>query len=609
MTSKKWLFLFVVTALLIAALIGLFNVLTDPFGVFGDPIMHWWSYDITNNPRTAKFTYLDKYHDKYDSYIVGCSSSSSFPPDAFNAYLDANFYNTIVYGADVLDSAQMIDYIIDNYGAKNIVLNVYIDNAIVYDEESNPYTHCMPAKLDGSSKIKYYARFLFANLEYGQKKIKYYKERTYLSHSYCIFDEENGSYDKRRRDIEPISDMETYYKAYPVFTDYPGGNYTMPYINETISKVAEIKAKCDANGVNLIVVAAPVYAEYMDVFNMDDVKNFYSSLASVTDFWDFSYSSVSFEPRYFYDGTHFRNNIGYMAAARIFGDESFYIPDDFGHLVTAENAEEYFETYGNAQALVLDEYTANVPILMYHHIAEKTDGNTMIITPEDFDAQMKTLSDNGYTAVTFDELNNYVTYGDELPEKPVVITFDDGYTSNYEYAYPILEKYGMKATVFVIGSSVGKSTYRETDLPINPHFDEDAIVEMVESGVIDIQSHTYDMHRNPSYDGDGVRDRMVQLDGESEEEYLTALREDIRTSRDTLSSITGEEVNVLAYPQGYYNDNVQAVMKEEGIRMTLSTRSGVQKLIKGLDQSLLAMYRIDANLLTPNELIEKISVK
>ena len=609
MNSKKWLILFFVTALVIALGICAFNIITDPFGVFGDPVLEWWSYDITNNPRTAKFSYLDKYHDRFDSYIVGCSSTSSFPVDAFNEYLDAKFYNTIVYGADMLDSEQMINYIIDNYGAKYIIFNLYIDNAIYYNDEANEYTHCMPAKLDDSSEIEYYTRFLFANPEYGQKKLKYMKQRTYLSHSYCIFDEETGSYEKRRRDIEPISDIETFYEAYPVFTDYPGGNYTMPYITETVETLKRIKEKCDENGVTLYVVAGPVYSEYMDVFREEDVIKFYSECAKITGLWDFSYSSVSFEPRYYYDGTHFRNNIGYMMAARMFGDESFYIPDDFGHYVSPEEADEYFENYFSSTALDLNDYTADVPILMYHHLASETNGNEMIITPSDFEAQIKTLAENGYTAITFTDAENYVRYGAELPENPIIITFDDGYYSNYEYAYPVLSEYGMKATIFTIGCSVGKDTYKDTGKPINPHFGEKEIREMTDSGIIDIQSHTYDMHMSPVFEGDDARTTMKQLAGESEDEYISAIRKDIQKSREQLSKMTGEETFVLAYPEGYYNDNVQRIVKEEGIRVTLSTRTGVHKLIKGLDQSLLAMRRIDANLLSPDELIEKISAK
>lgn len=607
MTSKKWLALFIVTALLIASLIAAFNYIIDPFGVFGDRVMKWYSYDMTNNPRTAKISYLDENHDKYDSYIVGCSSTSSFPVDALNKYLDANFYNTIVYGADMLDSEQMIGYIVDNYAPENIVLNVYIDNACVYGEESNKYTHCMPAKLDGSSPLVYYARFLFANVEYGIAKIEKYSERGYLPESWCVFDEETGAYDKRRRDIEPISSLEDYIKDYPVFADYPGGAKTMPHIEDTLASVRRIKEKCDGCGVNLIVVTAPVYADYLSLFSGVDIKAFYRGLADVVDYWDFSYSSVSFEPRYFYDGTHFRNSVGYMAAAKIFGDDSVWMPDDFGHYVTAENAEEYFGGYFSASPMAAEEYTASVPILMYHHIAEETDGNPMIITPNDFESHIRSLTENGYTAVTLDNLRAYVKGNGTLPDKPVVITFDDGYQSNYDHAYPILQKYGASAAIFAIGSSVGRSTYKDTGDAIIPHFGEKEILEMISSGVISVQSHTYDMHQSGKIEGDGARETMFPLDGETEEEYIAAIREDITLSKSSLESLTGEPPFALAYPQGYYNDITSAVLREEGIDVTLSTRYGVSEIVKGLDQSLLALKRIDASTLSPDGLIDAVS--
>ena len=72
----------------------------------------------------------------------------------------------------------------------------------------------------------------------------------------------------------------------------------------------------------------------MDYFSWDQVADFYTRLAQVTPYWDFSYSSVSFEPRYFYDETHFRNCVGEMALARMFGDSSVYVPEDFGEYVS-----------------------------------------------------------------------------------------------------------------------------------------------------------------------------------------------------------------------------------------------------------------------------------
>ena len=588
MKSKKWLTMFFSTVAVILALIGVFNYTTDPFGVFGDKIMNWYSYDITNNPRAAKISYLDEHYADYDSYIIGCSSTSSFPTEDFGKYLDAKFYNMIMYGADMLDVEQMVSYMIKNYTVKNLVVNVYIDNGAVYNEESNKYTHSMMPRVDGSDPLGFYSRFLFATPSYGVAKLKAYQTRTWLSQYYNIFDEKTGAYDKRRRDIEPISDMDNYYKAYPEFIDYPHGNYLLPAVDDCIKSMENIVSMCEDNGVNLIVVAAPVYYEYMNNFYPDSVCAFYTRLAEVVDFWDFSYSSVSFEPRYFYDRTHFRNNVGHMAAARIFGDESVYIPDDFGHLVTAENAEVYFGTYFDAKQLDTADYTKDVPVLMYHNIADEP--NDMTVTPETFRMHMETLAENGYTAVTLDDMVNYVYYGGELPEKPVLITFDDGYYSNYEYAYPVLSELGMKAVIFTVGTSFGKTTYLDTDAPITPHFGEKEAKEMTNSGVISLQSHTYDMHRSENYEKNARYD-MGQLAGETEEEYIDTVREDLIMSREFLDSLREDNVLALSYPKGRITDNAARIAVEEGYTVTFSTNWGVQELVRGLGQSLYAVKR------------------
>ena len=588
MKSKKWLTMFFSTVAVILALIGVFNYTTDPFGVFGDKIMNWYSYDITNNPRTAKISYLDEHYADYDSYIIGCSSTSSFPTEDFGKYLDAKFYNMIMYGADMLDVEQMVSYMIKNYTVKNLVVNVYIDNGAVYNEESNKYTHSMMPRVDGSDPLGFYSRFLFATPSYGVAKLKAYQTRTWLSQYYNIFDEKTGAYDKRRRDIEPISDMDNYYKAYPEFIDYPHGNYLLPAVDDCIKSMENIVSMCEDNGVNLIVVAAPVYYEYMNNFYPDSVCAFYTRLAEVVDFWDFSYSSVSFEPRYFYDRTHFRNNVGHMAAARIFGDESVYIPDDFGYLVTAENAEVYFGTYFDAKQLDTADYTKDVPVLMYHNIAEEP--NDMTVTPETFRMHMETLAENGYTAVTLDDMVNYVYSGGELPEKPVLITFDDGYYSNYEYAYPVLSELGMKAVIFTVGTSFGKTTYLDTDAPITPHFGEKEAKEMTNSGVISLQSHTYDMHRSENYEKNARYD-MGQLAGETEEEYIDTVREDLIMSREFLENLREDNVLALSYPKGKITDNAARIAVEEGYTVTFSTNWGVQELVRGLGQSLYAVKR------------------
>lgn len=599
MNSKRWLLGFLATVVVLGAAVLGFNWLVDPFGVFSHKALEWPSYEMTLNPRTAKITYLKDHHQEYDSYILGCSSVSSFPVETLNEYLDANFYNMIVYGADMLDVEQQATYLIENYEVKNLVVNVYIDNAKDYNVESDLRSYAMPPETTGESALTFYPRYLFMDPRHSLDKLRYMAQDTYLTQPFDVFDEANGAYDKKVRDAEPIGNMEEYLEAYPVFADYPDlSNQTNEAaITGTLESLSRIKALCEAHGIRLIVLTAPVYADYLDSFPWDQVADFYTRLAEVTDYWDFSYSSVSFEPRYFYDESHFRECVGNMALARIFGDDSVYIPEDFGVYVTAENVADHVAQMASAEPLPLEEYTDQVPVLMYHHIDPQADDNTTI-TPETFEAQIAALAEAGYTAVFPDDLAAYVREGRELPEKPVVITFDDGYLSNYEYAWPILEKYGMVATIFVIGSTVGDTDhYKDTDYPITPHFSYTQAKEMVDSGVISIQSHTYDMHQwGPYEDTDQPRENLLPLEGESEADYRAALSADCETIRREIQVGTGEEaVHVMAFPGGYYDTLSLVTLLENGFDISFSTEVGTNTLVKGMDQSLLALDRYNMN--------------
>ena len=592
MSSKKWVLVFLATVLVLAALLAALNLAADPFGAFGDRLLSWFSYDETNNPRVAKFTYLEQHHDEYDSYILGCSSTSSFPVDAFNEAYGASFYNLIMYGADMRDCEKIAQYLVEHYEVKNLILNVYLDNGLTYDEESDRLTKNLHYKEDpDTSALSYYTRYLFADPRYALAKLKALRTDTILPQTFDVFDERTGCYDKRVRDAEPIGSEERYLESYPVFADYPHQTLSLPYTEQCMQSVAAIKALCEEAGVSLTVVAGPVYAEYLKNFEPETVAQFYRSLAQITSFWDFSSSSVSCEMRYFYDGTHFRNNAGEMICARMTGRTDLWIPDDFGTYVTADTPEAYFRNVLPPEPLSQDEISTQVPIVMYHHLSEDVT-NSEMVSPAQFEAQIRALAEAGYTGISFDELQAYVLRGEPLPEKPVVITFDDGYRSNYTLAYPILQKYGMKATIFAIGVSFGKDHYKDTDYTITPHFGADEAAEMTASGLISIQSHTYDMHQWPPYETDSaVRENILQLPGESEESYVQALTEDFTRSRALLEGATGQPVDVLAYPAGQYSTLAQVTLQSLGVHVTLSTNPGVNTVVKGLPQTLYAMLR------------------
>jgi peptidoglycan/xylan/chitin deacetylase (PgdA/CDA1 family) len=593
MSSKKCLITFFASILLVFVLYGGFNAAIDPFGVFGDRILSWYSYNETMNPRAAKIAYLDRHYREYDSYIIGCSSTSGFPVADLNKYYNAKFYNMIMYGADMKDVELTVAYMLKNYTVKNLVLNVYIDNGITYDTGEDTLTHNLSPQVSGSSVWEFYKQYLFLNPQYALAKLDALKNDAYLAKPFDVFDVQTGAYDKRLRDTEYIGGMEDYLKSYPVFKAYPKGLYSITRTAECMASVTAIRDMCSAAGVELAVVSAPVYRAYLDYFAPAEVTDFFTQLANITPFWDFTMSSVSCEPRYFYDGTHFRNAVGTMALARIFGDKSVYVPD-FGVLVTPRNAARHLATYWDGKVPDVNRYTADVPVLMYHQVdamGEATEGTSV----GTFKAHLEALKQNGYTTISIEELIAYVKRGAPLPEKPVLLTFDDGYLSNYELVYPLLKEYGMKATFFVIGSSVGRSTYKDTAQPITPHFSDEQAKEMSDSGLVSIQSHTYDMHQSVTYETGRARESILPFDGEDEETYITALRQDFLTAKAQIEAATGKPVSAMAYPYGKYETLTQALLWEMGVEVTFTTKGETSTVIKGLPQSLLGMGRYNVS--------------
>lgn len=587
LSSKGWLVLFGVSVVLLAALLAAFNVVTDPFGVFGDRVLGWWSYNETNNPRTAKFSYLEEHHGEYDSYIIGCSSTSSFPKEQLDAYFDANFYNLIMYGADMKDVEQYVRYLLEHYEVKNLVLNVYVDNAMTYDIQSDPLTDAMPWQVDGSSPLAFYTRYLFADPRYGWTKLRKLRADSVIQDVHDVFEVTSGAYDKSRRDVEPIGGMEEYLAAYPVFADYPAYPQTITQTDNCLKSVAAIRDLCGQAGVNFVVVTAPIYYDAFLNYDRAGVEAFYTSLAEVTPYWDFAVSSVSREPRYFYDATHFRNCVGEMALARMFGDETVYIPEDFGVYVTPDNAAEHVAGYWQVPQPDAGAYTKRVPILMYHDL----EGDAL--SAAQFEEQLAALAGAGYTAVGFEDLRAYVERGVELPDRSVVITFDDGYLSNMLYGLPLLEKYDMEATIFVIGCSVGKDTYKDTGVAMRPHFSLEQAKEMMDTGRVTIGSHGWDIHEVEGRDPEPIRRGILRREDETEEEYMDFLRQDIQRENELLRPILGKDVDLLAYPYGLHDTLSEMLLQEAGVYATVTTFPGENVIIKGLPQSLLSMSRYD----------------
>lgn len=602
MSTRKFFAMFFLSMLIIFGAVLLLNVFVDPFGLFGDTIYKWDSYNFTQNPRTAKINYIDKHKDEFDSYIVGSSGCGSIKVSTIDGYTNNSYYNIFYYGSDLMDSYNTIKYLSETAKVKNILLGINYNTAMFFDVGDDEINQRMHGKTVDKNILDFYTTYLFANPKYSLQKIKDVKEDSFFQKSFDVFIPKTGVYDKSTRDIENIGSYDEYVNKddYKIFKSYPKSPKKLTELEAFANCMKEIKRLSDESNINLQVIVFPIYWEDFDNYDIKDLEVFYRSLSSITDFWDFSKSTISTDPRYFYDSTHFRNSVGDMMLAKMYNDESIYIPEDFGHYVNNENIDAFIADFKSYDLIVDDNlYTKEVPILMFHDIQDTGDYS---VSKEQFERQMKLIKDNGFNTILFEDLYEYTLNGIELPENPIMITFDDGYQSNYDIAYPILKELDMKATIYIIGSSIGKDTYKDTGEKINPHFGYDEAREMYNSGLIDIQSHSFDMHQSEKFENNSlVRINVKRFENESEEDYIQAFNDDFAKENDIISKITSKDNHSFSYPTGYYSEETETLLNLLEVKSTVITESGVNTVIKGIPQSLFGLKRINIYRDMPDE--------
>ena len=205
-----------------------------------------------------------------------------------------------------------------------------------------------------------------------------------------------------------------------------------------------------------------------------------------------------------------------------------------------------------------------LPVIMYHSVFD-TAPQEYIVTPEQLGNDLEWLRNNGYTSVTAQQLSDYTKGNAELPEKPVLITFDDGYYNNLSEALPLLEKYDMHAIVSVVGRYTDSLAPADPHVPAYSYLTWEDIKQLIDSGRFEIGSHTYDMHSVK-----GRRKGCSKLPEESDEEYHSLLAEDIGLLNTEMHSNTGHVPVVFAYPFGSISRESVPVLRDSGFLLTLT---------------------------------------
>lgn len=237
--------------------------------------------------------------------------------------------------------------------------------------------------------------------------------------------------------------------------------------------------------------------------------------------------------------------------------------------------------------------TADVAILMYHAFTEnEAETSSLCTLASEFARQLSALRDAGYTSVGYADLIEFVNGDGKLPEKPLLISIDDGYQNNLDLAAPLLEKYGFCANIAVIGVSIGRTTYKDTDIPITPHFSLEDARPWVARGVLTVTTHSYDMHQVTAVDGAGCRRGVLQMPGEAESDYIAALTQDYTRAQEQLAGLPGTPLPVFTYPFGAYSELSERVLQELGVQVTVTIEGGANRLVKGEPETLRLLHRI-----------------
>lgn len=190
------------------------------------------------------------------------------------------------------------------------------------------------------------------------------------------------------------------------------------------------------------------------------------------------------------------------------------------------------------------------PVIMYHSINPKSDEvmYRLIVSPQLFEKQMQFLKSHRYNVVDLETIGRMIRDKKRVPFKTVAVTFDDGFRDNYTYAYPVLKRLGIPATIFLIYDEVGR--------PQNDRLNWDQIKEMQESGLITFGSHTFGAVP------------LVDISSETE------LRRQIIDSKKMFEDKLKMPVNTFCYVGGMFTAHIKDLVKEAGYRYAVSTALG-----------------------------------
>lgn len=220
----------------------------------------------------------------------------------------------------------------------------------------------------------------------------------------------------------------------------------------------------------------------------------------------------------------------------------------------------------SVSALTAEE-GVEIPVVMYHAVLkDESRHGKYVISPAEFENDLIYLKNHGYTTILVEDLITY-TRGGELPEKPILLTFDDGYYNNYLYAFEIAKQYRCKFVISPIGACADQYTDAPEENAYYSHATWSQLKEMADSGLVEVQNHSYDLHKS-----DRGRLGVKKVSGETESQYESMLTQDLTRAQEAIEKNVGIRPTAFVYPFGAASNSTPEIVKKLGFLATFTCR-------------------------------------
>jgi len=222
----------------------------------------------------------------------------------------------------------------------------------------------------------------------------------------------------------------------------------------------------------------------------------------------------------------------------------------------------------------IQQASIKLPIIMYHSIANGTP-NKFKISPRKLSDDFEYIKEHEMHPVFLSQVVDFVERDVALPSNPIVLSFDDGYRNIFQNVLEIIKEYNFKIVISVIAKAT--DAHIDAEFPANAHMNYTQIQTMLDTGLVELASHTYDMH------GSSPRLGIRKLRGESDENYLNKLSTDDINFKNSIFKNLNLSPKAFTYPYGKYNNIAKQYLKNNGYNIAMTCDHDINIINKNTD--------------------------